>query len=144
MKIVSTEFEDGEQIPIKCSKKGNNTPPTLKFIDIPDNSKSLVLIMYDPGGPLIKFVHWILINIPPDITEISNSNFRQFSHGMNSLRRNSYLGPCPPYGTHRYFFILYALDTILDLDQKTTRKKTLRAMTGHIIDEAHLIGTFKK
>lgn len=144
MEITSQAFEDGGTIPIKYSKKGKNIPPPLKFNDVPEETKSLVLIVDDPGSPLIKFVHWIVWNIPPTIREFPEGKEIIYPQGKNSFKKKGYLGPCPPYGKHKYFFKLYALDTILDLDQKTTRKKTLRAMAGHIIDEAHLIGTFRK
>jgi len=144
MEIVSTAFENGNSMPVKYAKKGDNIPPPLKFENVPENTKSLALIVDDPGGPLITFVHWVVWNIPPNIAEISKGANITYPQGKNSFRKQGYLGPCPPHGKHNYFFKLYALDVMLDLNQGATKKKIVKAMSGHIIAEAQLMGTFQK
>lgn len=144
MNISSPAFKNRESIPDKYSRNGKNISPPLFFNNVPEDAKSLVLIMDDPGGPLIRFVHWTIWNIPSNVTEISEGEKVIYPQGKNTLRKCGYLGPCPPFGIHRYFFKLYALDMILNLKPGATKKKLEKAMFGHIMAEAQLIGTFKK
>ena len=144
MELVSSAFENGCRIPDIYSKKGKNIPPPLSFKDIPKNTKSLALIVEDPNGPLIKFVHWTVWNIPTDTKGILEGEKITFPQGKNSFQKTGYIGPCPPYGKHKYFFKLYALDTMLDVKPKSSKKKVEKAMSGHILQEAQLIGMFEK
>jgi len=144
MELFSPAFGDGEPIPFEYSRAGNNIPPPLTFKNVPENAKSLALIMDDPGGPLIRFIHWNVWNIPPNITDISRGEDIIYPQGKNSLRKQGYIGPFPPFGEHNYFFTLYALDTLLDLKSGATKKELEKVMSGHIIAKAQLRGTFKR
>ena len=144
MKISSPAFENGMPMPIEYTGTGDNILPPLAFSDVPENAKSLAIILDDPGGPLITFVHWTVWNIPSDTMGISKGENITYPQGRNSLRKQGYLGPCPPFGKHQYFFKLYALDTLLDLDPGVPKKKLEKAMSGHILTEAQLTCTFHK
>ncbi len=144
MKLFSPVFKDGEPIPFEYSRAGKNIPPPLTFKNVPKNAKSLALIIEDPDGPLIKFTHWTIWNIPPNITDIQKKENTIYTQGKNSLRKQGYIGPFPPFGKHNYFFTLYALDTLLDLQSGAPKKKLEKLMSGHIIAKAQLRGTFKR
>lgn len=133
MKIVSSAFTNNSTIPSKYTCEGENINPPLEFLDVPANAKSLVLIMDDPDAPMGTFVHWVLHNINPSEKGIAE----------NSVSYSGYIGPCPPSGTHRYFFKLYALDINLDL-QNADKNMVEEKMQGHILDKAELIGLYKK
>jgi len=145
MKISSTDFEHNGQIPKKFTCDGSDVNPPLKFEGIPTDTKSLALIVDDPDAPVGIWVHWVLWNIDPKITEIKeNSVPKGGMQGMNDFRKHDYGGPCPPSGTHRYFFKLYALDTTLSLGSNSTKNDIETAMKGHILAEAELIGLYKR
>ena len=144
MELSSPSFENGGSIPTKYTKNGENISPPLIFSNVPENAKSLVLIMDDPGGPLITFVHWLVWNIPPNTAKILEGETIIYSQGKNTLRKHGYVGPWPPFGIHRYFFKLYALDKIIDLEPGANKKRLERAISKHIIVEAQMIGTVKK
>ena len=144
MELFSSAFVDGKPIPFEYSRAGNNISPPLTLKNIPENTKSLALIMDDSSGPLIRFVHWIVWNIPPNITDISRGEDIIYLQGKNSLRKQGYVGPFPPFGEHNYFFTLYALDILLDLKSGATKKELEKVMSGHIIAKAQLRGTFKR
>lgn len=140
------------EIPEKYTCDGQDISPPLLWDDIPEGTKSLVLIVDDPDAPDPKapkmtWVHWLIYNIPPTTKGLEEgvSNFPKGAlHGKNDWRRTGYGGPCPPIGRHRYFFKLYALDTVLP-DLKIPDKKALEsAMKGHIIEMAELIGTYQR
>ena len=119
--------------------------PPLQFEGIPENAKSLALIVDDPDGPAGIWVHWVVWNIDPKTAEIKeNSVPKGAMQGMNDFRKHDYGGPCPPYGTHRYFFKLYALDTTLTISASATKATLESAMKGHIIAEALLIGLYAR
>ncbi len=119
--------------------------PELVIEDIPEGTKSLALIMDDPDAPMGTWVHWVVWNIPPDVSTIPEDwNAAGCMVGLNSWRKNEYGGPCPPSGTHRYYFKLYALDTMLELPDKSGKEELIQAMRGHILEEAILMGTFQK
>ncbi len=147
MKIISV-FENNEKIPAKYTCVGENINPKLEFLDVPENTKSLVLIMDDPDAikPAGKvWDHWVLFNISPTTKTIEENSVPENAiQGLNSWNKNEYGGPCPPDGEHRYFFKLYALDTTLDLDSSATKKDVEEAMSQHIIEKAELIGRFSK
>lgn len=142
MKITSSVFENNTRIPTKYSCDGNGINPPLFFEDIPQNTKSLALIVDDPDAPGGTFVHWILFNIESGIKKINESLFVEFaSCGINSSGTIGYVSPCPPSGEHRYFFKLYALDKLLDL-KNPTEEDLENAMSGHILEKAELIGLY--
>lgn len=145
MKITSISFNDGGSIPSKFTCDGNKINPELSVADVPQNVKSLALIMSDPDVPQGTFIHWVMWNIPADIKTVSENSVPEGAgRGRNSANKNSYIGPCPPSGIHRYFFNLYALDTILALPSSTGSQELQEAMNGHILDEAQLMGTYKR
>ena len=146
MKLTSSAFNYGSQIPEKYGYKFDNVNPPLKIENIPDDAISLVLIMDDPDafsavGKI--WVHWTLWNISPHISEIlENSIPDDCVQGITDFEEIGYGGPAPPDKKHTYIFKVYALDTILDLKEGCTRTQLETALIGHIISEANLIGTF--
>ncbi len=150
MIIKSPEFDYGEMIPVKYTCDGENISPPLEWDKIPEGTKSFVLICDDPDAPMGTWDHWILFNIPADIKGLSpgikplEKLENGAVHGKNSWGKLGYGGPCPPYGTHRYFFKIYALDTLLDLKPGATKKEVLKAMEGHIIGYGELMGKYKR
>lgn len=149
-KISSPSFNNGELIPVKYTCDGANISPPLSWTAPPERTKSFALIADDPDAPIGDWVHWILFNIPSDTRELKEESSSKHNlpkatiEGMNDFRKNNYGGPCPPSGTHRYFFKLYALDIMLPLKESTTKKQLLDAMKGHILAEATLIGKYKR
>lgn len=145
MQITSVDFQNNQKIPLKFTCDLDNISPQLKFSNVQEQTKSLVLIMDDPDAPMGTFVHWILININPKTQMIpENSAPQEALQGYNSAGKNFYTGPCPPSGTHRYFFKLYALDKELVLTQESDKKAVEAAMEGHIIEKAELIGLYER
>lgn len=145
MKIYSPAFENNAFIPPKYTCDGLNINPPLKFKDIPAETKTLILIVDDPDAPSKTWIHWILGNINPKTTEIEeNSRPKESLEGISSFGRKGYGGPCPPSGTHRYFFKLYALDKIPDLRPDTNIRDIENAMKNQILDKAELIGLYKR
>lgn len=142
MKISSPDFKNREMIPKKFTCQGENINPTLKFENISKDAKSLALIMDDPDAPNETFVHWVMFNIP--IVDKIDENSSLGIEGINSASEIGYIAPCPPTGTHRYFFKLYALDTLLDLEKGGTKQDLEKVMKGHIIEQAEFIGLYKK
>lgn len=150
MTITSPAFDHGQKIPVEYSCKGADISPALEWSGVPEGAVSFALICVDPDAPIGTWVHWVYFNIPPDLSglpkafpggaEPETGGFQ----GRNSWKRNEYGGPCPPGGTHRYFFKLYALDTTLDLGPRTNKNNLLKAMAGHVLAEAELMGTFAK
>lgn len=150
--LISTAFEQGEPIPVKYSCDGEDISPSLAWGDPPAGTQSLALIMDDPDAPVGTWDHWILFNISPDLRELEenlpitgkNQDPEAIFVGNNSWGRADYGGPCPPSGTHRYFFKLYALDTTVSLLPGATKQELLSAMEGHILAETELMGTFSR
>ncbi len=151
MKITSTAFEQEEKIPKKYTCDGENVNTPLKFSEVPENAKSLVLLMDDPDIPdFVKqkmgiqvYDHWVLFNINPNTTEIQEGE-APGTQGNNTGGKANYTGPCPPDKEHRYFFKLYALDTELNLPEGSTKKEVEKAMQEHILAEATLIGKYER
>ncbi len=148
--LTSPRFARGEPIPRKYTCDGENISPPLRWSDLPQGTQSLALIADDPDAPIGTWVHWVLYNlpaetrglpeaIPPDADLPDGSQ-----HGRNSWRRLGYGGPCPPRGPHRYFFNLYALDTVLDLVASASKKQLLRAMERHVLAQAELMGVYAR
>ena len=142
MKLTSPEFENGNMIPRKFTCEGDNIHPTLIIEDIPTGTKSLALIVDDPDAPMGTWVHWVSFNIPV-VSQIDEDSIPG-KQGINDFGRKDYGGPCPPSGTHRYFFKLYALDNVLDLNEGINKEALEDAVEGHILDKAELIGLYKK
>lgn len=144
MKLTSSAFQNNGQIPSEYTCDGNDLSPPLSISEVPANAKNLVLISDDPDAPVGTWDHWVIFNMHPSTREISKGKEPQGTAGKNSWGRTGYGGPCPPSGTHRYFFKLYALDTMLNLPQGAAKKDLERAMQGHIIAQAQLVGLYKR
>ncbi len=143
MKITSSAFQEGAEIPAKFSRDGENINPALRIEGAPSNAKSLVLIMDDPDAPVGLFTHWIVWNIDPKTTEIAeNSVPKGAVQGTNDYPTAGYGGPQPPSGTHRYYFKIFALDQTLDLWSGAKPKELAKAMNGHVIAQGQLMGRF--
>ena len=134
MELTSTAFNHNENIPSKYTCKGKDINPPLEIKEIPEGAKSLVLIVDDPDAPHKIWDHWILFNINPHIQYIKE-DMAPGVQGLNSWNKNKYGGPCPPSGTHRYFFKLYALDCKLELDETATKEYLIEEMQGHILEQ---------
>lgn len=142
MKITSPEFKNNEAIPQKFTCEGKDINPAFFIEGIPAGTKTLALIMDDPDAPMGTWVHWVVYNIAP-VPRIEEDSVPG-KQCLNNFRRESYGGPCPPSGMHRYFFKIYALDTELNLAKGATKGALEQAMQGHILDKAELIGLYKK
>ena len=145
MKISSAAFENNSLIPSKYTCEGQERNPPLEFRDVPEDTKSLVLIVDDPDAPMKTWIHWTIWNIDAKTTEISESSCPKGAvEGITSFGRTGYGGPCPPSGTHRYFFKLFALDKMLDLSPNSYIRDIESAIEGHLIQKAELFGLYKK
>jgi len=145
IKLTSSAFSQGGIIPQKYSCDGEGINPPLALEGVPDQVKSLVLIFDDPDAPGGTFTHWLVWNIDPKITEIAENSIPQNGVvGRNSGGKTGYFPPCPPSGTHRYIFKIFALDSILDLPAGSNRAKLESAMQNHIIDQAELQGKYSR
>jgi len=142
MKISSPEFENNQFIPKKFTCQGKDINPTLIIEDIPEEAISLALIVDDPDAPMGMWVHWVIFDIP--VVGRIEENSIPGKQGINDFGRKDYGGPCPPSGTHRYYFKIYALDAMLNLQEGMSKKELERVMEGHILDKAELIGLYKK
>jgi Raf kinase inhibitor-like YbhB/YbcL family protein len=149
--LKSVAFEEGGNIPKEYTCDGANISPPLGWGDPPEQTKSFALLVEDPDAPGKTWVHWILFNIPPDIRQLSDNIPKQKTlagnqrQGTNDFGKIGYGGPCPPKGApHRYFFRLYALDKMLDLKPGATKPELLKAMEGHILAKAELMGRYQR
>lgn len=143
MKIKCSEFEDHGVIPDRFTQYDANRSPPLDFVDVPTEAKSLVLIMDDPDAPRGTFTHWVVFNIDADMAGFREDKIpKDVRHGLNDYGQPEYAGPKPPNGEHRYFFHAYALDTRLDLPNAVSRAEVERAMEGHVVAEAELMGRY--
>jgi hypothetical protein len=152
--ISSAAFGDGAAIPVVHTCQGQDTSPPLQWKGLPEGTRSLVLIVDDPDAPdpqapKMTWVHWVLYNIPPEATGLAENIPpgdlpSGTGEGVNDWGRTGYGGPCPPIGRHRYFFKLYALNTVLDGLRQPTKAEVEAAMQGHIVAETALIGTYQK
>ena len=141
LKISSPVFEHEGHIPEKYTCDGENVSPPLLINGIPDEAVSLVLIIEDPDAPGNIFDHWVVWNIPP--VETIEEGGLPGMVGKNSEGKNAYMGPCPPSGTHRYFFKVYALDTVLDIDDDSDKKIIEQALLNHVLAYGELMGMYK-
>jgi Raf kinase inhibitor-like YbhB/YbcL family protein len=145
LELTSDAFANGQSIPAKYACTGRNISPALAWSEPPAGTQSFALIMDDPDAPAGTWVHWVLFNIPANTRSLQeNIDTSAMSAGKNSGGDLGYGGPCPPSGTHRYFFKLYALDTTLSLSPGVTKEQLLKAMEGHILAQGELMGTFSK
>lgn len=145
MKISSPAFEENSKIPKKYTCDGENINPPLEIKEIPEGTQSLVLIVEDPDAPMGKFLHWLVFNIDPKVNFIEENSLPFGSiQGKNDFGQEGYGGPCPPFGQHRYFFKVFALDKKLNLPSGAKLNEIENAMEGHILDQAELIGVYGK
>ena len=151
LSITSTAFKDGKRIPKKYTCESDDISPALAWSDVPSAAKSLALIMDDPDAPMGVFTHWVLFNLPSDLSALGEGQptserlGNDAKHGINDFGRVGYGGPCPPPGApHRYFFAIYALDTSLKLKPRSTKQQVLAAIKGHVLAEARLVGTYSR
>lgn len=145
MNIRSSGFANNQPIPAKYTCDGQNINPPLEFTDVPNNGQSLALICDDPDAIAGIWTHWLVWNIDPRTAQIAENNVPTGAiQGRTSSGGNIYHGPCPPSGTHRYFFRVFALDLKLDLAADADKTSLEEAMKGHIIEEAELIGLYER
>ena len=144
MKLSSPAFQHNGAIPSEFTCDGSGVSPPLTISDVPKNTKSLVLISDDPDAPVGTWDHWVSFNIPPSTTQIPKGTEPKGVAGKNSWGKEGYGGPCPPSGTHRYLFKLYALDIGLNLPPGSAKKDIEIAMKGHIIEKTELTGLYKR
>ncbi len=142
LSIYSSAFENGSFIPEIYTCDGDNINPPLEVLGISGDAVSLLLIMDDPDAPIGTFTHWVVWNIDPEMQITENSI--PGIEGANGVNKVSYTGPCPPSGTHRYFFKMYALDTDLDIESGSERGLVEDAMEGHVIAYGELIGVYSR
>jgi Raf kinase inhibitor-like YbhB/YbcL family protein len=144
MTISSIAFENQKNIPVQYTCVGRGVNPPLQFSDIPQGTKTLALLVDDPDAPGGTWVHWVVFNIDPKVSNLAENSKPAGTEGTTSFGNTGYGGPCPTSGTHRYFFKLYALDTRLNLSATTNKKAVENAMQGHIIEQSELVGLFSK
>ena len=140
--ITSPIFKNNGTIPDKYTCDGDDINPPLEIEGLPDNTRSLVLIVDDPNSVIGTFVHWIVWNIHPEEKIVEESV--PGVEGLNDFGRHSYGGPCPPSGTHRYFFRVYALDIKLNLEKNSRRVDVERAMVGHVLAKGEIVGLYSR
>lgn len=144
MKITSPAFGNNKSIPSKYTCNGKNVNPPLVFSDVAENTKSLALIVDDPDAASGTWVHWVIFNIHREVRGIQEDSMPEGTQGITNFGKPGYGGPCPPSGTHRYFFKLYALDAMLSLTEKADKKTVEGAMQDHILASAEIIGLYSK
>jgi len=150
--IKSTAFTESDTIPVKYTCDGQDLSTPLSWSGVPEDAKSLALICDDPDAPMGTWVHWVLFNIPPDVTELSegvsikdDEKLSGAIEGTTDFNKANYGGPCPPPGpAHRYYFKLYALDTILELNEKAVKADVEKAMADHILAQGQLMGKYQR
>ena len=151
MQLTSSAIQPGQPIPVRYSCDGKNISPQIAWGDVPRGTKSLAIILHDPDAPKPGgFTHWVVYNIPPETNRIEEHIPQQARiesvgmQGNNDAGRIGYTGPCPPSGTHRYVFRLFALDQMLDLEPGSSPEEVQAALEGHIIERAELMGTYAR
>ncbi len=150
IQVESAAFTEGGMIPKKYTCDGQDISPPLSWSGAPEGTKSLALISDDPDAPVGTWVHWVMYDIPADVSGLPenvppNEKLENGAvQGTSSFGRIGYGGPCPPGGTHRYYFKLYALDTMLNLSPGAKKEAVLEAMEGHILAQGELMGRYKR
>jgi len=142
LKVTSPVFTNNGFIPRHYTCDGEDVNPPLSIEGLPEGAKSLVLVIDDPDAPIGTWDHWIVWNIPP-VPKIEEDSVPGIE-GLNDFRRHSYGGPCPPSGTHRYFFKVYALDITLSISQNSRKKDVERTITGHILAKGEIVGLYSR
>lgn len=142
LSIRSPAFEHEGKIPVKYTCEGAGISPPLDIKGVPEDTKSLALIMEDPDAPKGVFDHWVIWNIPP--VDMIPENTSPGLEGINSAGKIGYTGPCPPSDTHRYFFKLYAVDMLLDIAKGANKTKLLFVLQKHVLAYGELIGLYEK
>ncbi|HUU06460.1 MAG TPA: YbhB/YbcL family Raf kinase inhibitor-like protein [Patescibacteria group bacterium] len=142
MKITSPDFRNNEMIPKKFTCEGEDASPCLVIEGIPPQAKSLALIVDDPDAPMGTWVHWVVYDMPP-AGRIEQDSVPG-KQGMNDFGKRKYGGPCPPSGTHRYFFKVFALDAMLNLKEGLSKKELEHLLQRHILEKAELVGLYKR
>lgn len=142
MKITSSDFKDNGMIPGRFTCDGENVNPCLVIEAVPPAAKSLALVVDDPDAPMGTWVHWLVYDMP--LSGRIEQDSVPGKQGRNDFGRKNYGGPCPPSGTHRYFFKLYALDAALGLKEGLSKKELEGAMQGHVLEKAELVGLYKR
>jgi len=142
LRVSSPIFQNNQFIHPKYTCDGDDVNPPLRIEGIPGEAQALVLIVDDPDAPMGTWDHWVVWNIPP--VERIEENSVPGIQGLNDFNRHSYGGPCPPSGTHRYFFKVYALDMKLNLDPNSRKKDVEKAMKGHILAEGRIVGLYRR
>ena len=150
LSLTSSAFENGGAIPDEYTCDGADLAPALEWTDAPSNTKSFALIVDDPDAPDPKapkmvYVHWVLYDIPAEVTgiHVGGKTPHDARDGTNDWKKVGYGGPCPPIGRHRYYFKLYALDALLGDLHEPTKDALLRAMEGHVVAQTELMGTYE-
>jgi Raf kinase inhibitor-like YbhB/YbcL family protein len=150
IKITSSAFEEGGMIPAKYTCDGADVSPPLQWDVVPEGTRSIALICDDPDAPMGTWVHWVLFNLPAETNQLAENipadkilpnGARQ---GVSDFGRIGYGGPCPPGGTHRYLFKIYALGIELGLEAGANKRQLLKAMEGHVLAQGQLIGKYKR
>ncbi len=145
MRLESTAFINNGTIPKEFTCDGRNVPPIFAFVDAPQGTRSMALVMEDPDAPKGNFTHWLIWNIDPQGGIISGDYLSaDTKEGTNDAGMVGYTGPCPPSGRHRYIFTLYALGDMLSLPVGSSKDELLRSMTGFILDKAKFIGFYAR
>lgn len=150
IELKSTAFEEGGMIPAQYTCDGKDISPPLQWATVPQGTQSVALIVDDPDAPGRTFVHWVLYGVPPERRDLTENmpNDRTLPNGarqgVNDFGKIGYGGPCPPSGTHRYYFTLYALDTELDLPPGKSKAGLLDAMENHILAKGQIMGRYKR
>ena len=150
MKLISSAFDEGAMIPLKYTCDDRDVSPPLEWSQVPEGTKTFALICDDPDAPIGTWVHWVVFNLAEDMKSLAENipSSEQLpdggKQGRNDFRRIGYGGPCPPGGTHRYYFKLYALDSELSLKAGCTKAELLAAMEGHILAECQLMGRYSR
>lgn len=148
--LGSDAFAEGGQIPRRYTCEGDDVSPPLTWQGAPSRTATFALVVDDPDAPAGTWIHWVLLDVPDEVTELPENASGAGAlpaaavEGRNSWGRGGYRGPCPPSGTHRYFFRLYALDGPLGLGPGATLAELTRAMEGHVVDEAVLMGRYAR
>jgi len=150
MNLTSSAFQNSGMIPGKYTCDGVNVSPPLVWDAVPEGTKSLALICDDPDAPMGTWVHWVYYDIPPGTGGLPENvgpqehTANSAKQGINDFRKIGYGGPCPPSGTHRYYFKIYALDAVLNLDPGATKEQLVKKMDNHILGQAQLVGKYKR
>ncbi len=144
MKVTSSAFQEGGNIPSKFTCDGGDTSPPLQIAEVPSGAKSLVLVADDPDAPSGVFTHWLVWNIPPQTNSIAEGSGPKGVHGTNDFGKSGYGSPCPPSGAHRYYFRVFALDRELALPAGAKRNQVDAAMKGHVIAQGELVGRYAR